>query len=347
MIVSKFGGSATTNNKSIENVKQLSKNTDRNIFVFSAIGKNSKNDEKITDLLYNYTKINPKNKKAQEKIKNQIILKFNQLCRFTKIDMDIPSQINKFCAKFMVDNDVDFFVSRGEYLTSLIMSKYLDIKFVPAENAIFLKNGKINWQKTEQNLKKLILKHKRIVIPGFYAMNEIATSKSINSIGVNKKIKLFTRGGSDLTGAIISKCLGVGIYENWTDVDGIYPINPNLKKTEIIGEMSYNDLKVMTAFDANVIQKDCAKILNGTGTLLEIKNIFNLKDQGSRISSTYLSPAEYIVYKQTKSSTLIKSQMNDGTTFNIKLPKDFNLNLLYDLHKKLKSLDNNLTKNLK
>ncbi len=99
---------------------------------------------------------------------------------------------------------------------------------------------------------------------GFYGINEF------------NEIELFSRGGSDITGAILAKCLGAKIYENWTDVCGVMQVNPNILVSKQIKKMSYFDLDIMTSYDANVIHNSCVQILSSTGIKLKIGNIFDI-----------------------------------------------------------------------
>lgn len=311
MIVCKFGGSATANKQAVENVKKLFSNQ-RVVWVFSAIGKSNKNDIKTTDLLINYTKHNSN----KTKIMQQLITKFKKLCLKTNVDMNITAYINSICKKFENDGDKNWFISRGEYLTTQIMAKYLNLKFVPAEKIIFLKNNIIDFAKTEKSIKKLVLSYKNIAVPGFYAANQIDNDDS----EIEPQIKLFSRGGSDYSACILAKCLGASICENWTDVDGIYPINPNLKKSNILQNLSYTDLNIMSKMDANVIHKNCASLLNGTGTILQVKNIFKIENAGTTVSSTYTQRAEFVAFKKGKDNCTIIQKLKNGGSITLKLP---------------------------
>lgn len=311
MIVCKFGGFATANKQAVENVKKLY-SSKRVVWVFSAIGKSNKNDIKITDLLINYTMQNSN----KTKIKQQLINKFNKLCLYTNVNMDISAIIDSICQKFKNNNDKDWFVSRGEFLTTQIMAKYLNIKFVPAENVIFLKNNKIDFEKTEKTIKKLILAHKSIAVPGFYAVNQVYNSDK----QTERKIKLFSRGGSDYSACILAKCLGAAICENWTDVDGIYPINPKLKKSNILQNLSYSNLNTMSKMDANVIHKNCANLLNGSDTILQVKNILKINNIGTAVFSTCSENAEFLAYRKCKSNCTIIQNLKNGGSITLKLP---------------------------
>ncbi len=310
MIVCKFGGKTTTSIEAIKNVQILKKqNTDRVVFVFSAIGKENSGDEKTTDILIKCAQ-QFKKKKNTQKYFDKIINKFQKLQKNTNVNINLQKEINKIKNKFFKNKDKNYLISRGEYLTSLIMSKYLNLTFVPAEKIIFFKNKKINTKKTYKKLKYYLKKYKKIVIPGFYGIDQ------------NKNIKLFSRGGGDITGAIIAKLLNFSVYENWTDIAGIKQINPKLKNgAKQIKQISYSDVFLMTNYDTKVIHKDCAKYLKDSNTLIKVNSIFDIYSRPTIICNHNYKDNCFVVYKKidnkyfvvvktNKSSQLLKKYQN-------------------------------------
>ena len=257
MIVCKFGGTTTTQSSCLKSIKNIIKLDDRKVFVFSAIGKINKNDEKLTDILISYTKT--KNKNLIIKIKQ----KLNYLCNLTGEKININYYINKYIKKFNNDNDSEYFISRGEYLTALIMSKYLNVKFIPAEKLIYLNNGDICYKKIKNKLNYYLKKYKKIVTCGFYGID-------------NKKIKLFERGGGDISGAIIAHSVNAVCYENFTDQNGIKEVNPQIvKNAKTIKYISFSDCSVFLSCDANVLHKEVCNILKDGDTIIKVKNILS------------------------------------------------------------------------
>ena len=83
--------------------------------------------------------------------------------------------------------------------------------FVDAKNLIYFNyDGKLDEQRTKDALVNQLIKTKKIVILDFYGCYP------------DGNIHLFSRGGSDVTGAVVAKALSVDIYENWTDVSGFF-----------------------------------------------------------------------------------------------------------------------------
>lgn len=282
MKVCKFGGSSLASTKSLRNIKKLCKGKNsRRIFVFSAIGKNKGYDEKLTDLLINF--FNEKNSLLKKKIYNKILHKFSKLTRQTGSKTFSKQEIHSALFSY---KSVDFILSRGEYFTTKIMAEYLNIKFVPAEKVMFFENDKINYAKSKKALWRYLKKYDKIAIPGFYGIDE------------NKNIKLFSRGGGDVSGAIISKILNAKMYENWTDVCGIKEINPKICSSPTIKKLSYENLQLMTSLDAKVLHKDVALVLSGTKTKTQVGSIFYPTNEKTVISNKNCSNVKFISYKK-------------------------------------------------
>lgn len=265
MIVCKFGGTSVACN--IENIKQILKNQNRRVIVFSAFGKKYSKDVKVTDLLIDICRRKITNQSYQVqllKVKNR----FNEIINEYNIKININKLFKKIIKKYQKTGDCDYLISRGEYLTTYILSKYLKIKFIPCEKVLFFNDYKPNYKKINKKLLNLLKKYKQIAVPGFYGIN-------------NKKVFIFDRGGSDYSGAVIANSLKTPLYENWTDVDGVYPVNPKFFKTKAIDVMSFDELLTMSMFDANVVASSCVKELQKGNCVLKIKNTNNLNAKGT------------------------------------------------------------------
>lgn len=297
LTVCKFGGSATTSKLAINNLKKISKETNRKIFVFSAIGQTNFDPIKLTDHLINLC-ADPTNKD----IKTQIYKKLLTLCKLTKVKISLKMILNKIYAKFNKYHQDDFLISRGEFLTTKIMAKFLKIKFVPAEKIIFFKDNEFDEAKISKSTNKFLKKYQQICVPGFYGINE------------NKNIQLLSRGGSDTSGAILSKCLNADQYENYSNQDGIFEVSPEICLSNLIKEMSYKDLITMTNYNTKIIHHDCAKILFGTKIKLIVKNILDLQSKSTVVTSESKNEVNFIVYKQIKNFFEILEKNKDKIT---------------------------------
>ncbi len=257
MIVCKFGGTTTTSQSALHNIQKLVKDDQRTVLVFSAIGKTENDDNKLTDLLIEYTI------KKEKTILIKIYNKLKYLCDLTNVKFNILYYLKKYQKKYLLDNDSEYFISRGEFLTSKILSKYLNIIFIPAEKIIYFEKDKLCYDKIEKKLNYYLKKYKKILIPGFYGISD-------------GKIKLFSRGGGDITGAVIARVIKAKYYENYTDENGIKEVNPKfVKNARTIKYMSIDDCQLFSSCDAKVLHKDVCKILKYTNVVIKVKNIFS------------------------------------------------------------------------
>lgn len=271
MIVCKFGGTSVANEKSAKNIKDIiNEKKNRKIIVVSALGKTITHDYKITDKLFHLYNL-AKNGKKHDNIINDIFNRYTALSESLNIKINWEEYKIKFKEIIQKGNySKAFIVSRGEYYSAILYSKFLNAKFLDAKDYIkFDAKGKLNERKTKQLLCKLDLS-KKYVIGGYYGSNN------------NGEICVFDRGGSDITGAIICKCLGFDLYENYTDVDGVYDKNPNVfAGANNLPLLSYKTALGMADGGNEVVHKDALKITKNAQNLLLVKSTNNYKCLGS------------------------------------------------------------------
>ena len=261
MIVSKFGGSTTTSIKSIHNVKVLAQNKARQIFVFSAVGKVYPEKYKLTDLLIKF--FDSEDVYCKEKFFQCIKNKLTWLKNVTHVKIRLGVYLNQI----KKSTNKNFVVSRGEFITSLIMSRFLNLPFVPAEKLILFSNNELNQSLTQAKIKAALKKYGRFCTSGFYGFN-LQTHE----------IELFERGGGDYSGAILAKLGGAKIYENFTDVSGVKSACPEIVKTpKTIKKLSYQSMAKFGEFGSGVFQAQASKYLCGSRVKTVVKNIFDLK----------------------------------------------------------------------
>lgn len=281
MKISKFGGSSVACASAIKNIINLAKDNDRQILVFSAIGATQKDDKKVTDLLiesYNeyLTSHNLDLKKVKEKFVN--------LKKLLGIKLNEDKEIDRIVKTFYVNLSRDFLVSRGEDLTARMFAEKLNLPYVPSETLLFFKENKIDFKRTKNAIKNQFSLTKRFVTGGFYGSDE------------NGQIKLLSRGGGDLSGAIFAKATRAEEYEIFTDVDGIYQINPTIGISRTLKTLSYADLNFMTALDAKVVHSECGKVLKNTSTKIIVRNCFNLNAHGTMIAKGFKADKNYVSF---------------------------------------------------
>lgn len=271
--VVKFGGSSLADAEHFKQVASIIKaDSARRYVVASAPGKRVGSDEKVTDMLYNcYNMI--RNHEDITEYYQKIINRYTSIIAGLGIDFDITGELEYIKNAMMARSGRDFAASRGEYLNSLILAKYLDFDFVDAENVIFFKeNSEFDEEKTNNAMKTELSKHKNAVIPGFYGTMP------------NGTIKTFTRGGSDITGAIVARAVSADLYENWTDVSGFMMADPKVIENALpISLITYRELRELSYNGATVLHEDSIFPVQKEGITINIRNTNHPEDKGTLI----------------------------------------------------------------
>ena len=246
LVVSKFGGSSLANATQFAKVKKIIDDDSlRKVVVVSAIGKEDKTDNKITDLLY-LLSAHIRYGVDGSHLWEQIYNRYNKVKTDLGLSLDLEKEFIEIKNKLSQFYDESYLVSRGEYLSAKLMSEYLDYEFVDASKLfVFDYHGKIDLKKTNANINYYIKPHHKVVVPGFYGINP------------DGSIKLFSRGGSDVTGALLAAGLKASKYENFTDVDGILMADPKIiNSPKQIQELNYDELRELSYMGASVIHED-------------------------------------------------------------------------------------------
>ena len=272
-VVAKFGGSSMASASTIKQVAKIIKSDPlRKFIVVSAPGKRDPKDTKVTDLLYIVAKEIQlhKNPTTFKLIRDRFV----EIVEELKLDLPIKSILADILQKMKHSKSLPYIVSRGEYLSALILSAYLDFAFLDAADVIRFKGTQFNRAKTRNDAGSLLKKHPYVVIGGFFGSNEL------------DQIQLLPRGGSDITGAIIADAVNAKLYENWTDVDGFLTCDPrvveNPKKIDVL---TYRELRVLSFMGASVLQAETMFPLIKKGIPTQIKNTFHPTGEGTMIFS--------------------------------------------------------------
>ena len=273
VIVAKFGGSSLSDSGQFAKVRDIIlEDTRRRYIVPSAPGKRDVNDYKITDILYLCQEHVQKGVPFDE-VYRCVEERYTKLCKDLNITFDILSYLKDLKEKIINGATKDYVASRGEYFNGLILAHYLGVPFVDAaEIIIFKKNGKLNEEATYDAVRTKLSKVYKAVIPGFYG----ATTDG--------KIKTFSRGGSDITGAIIAKSVGAIVYENWTDVSGFLMADPRIvDNPKHISEITYKELRELSYMGANVFHEEAIFPVKRDGIPTNIRNTNKPADEGTYI----------------------------------------------------------------
>lgn len=294
MIVCKFGGSSVANAQQIKKILNIiNQEEQRKIVIVSAPGKRNSDDIKVTDLLIQlYDKVLLSEKYDNEL--NDILHRFesieNELGLTTSLTPLFKTQLLDFIQKY--NNQplrlLDAIKSSGEDFNAQLIAAYNNQNGIKttylspkALNMIVSDEpGKaiINDDSFEKIYKVIQNIAGKIIIPGFFGVNE------------NGDRVTFSRGGSDITGAIISRSVHAEIYENFTDVSGIFAANPNIVENPAsIHNLTYAEMRELSYAGFNVFHDEALMPLYKEGIPVNIKNTNDPDHPGTMITKTRAS----------------------------------------------------------
>ena len=262
--VAKFGGTSMADAKAITKVAEIIKqDAKRRYVVVSAPGKRFSQDHKITDMLYacyHDLQINGECKDTFDKIRDR----FKGIVADLAIDLDIDGYLDKVEEEMNKYDSAEFCASRGEYLSAVIMAKVLGYKFIDAkEIMVFDENGDFQAELTNEKVKNALAGVERAVVPGFYGGDEAGI------------VHTFSRGGSDVSGAVIARAVGANLYENWTDVNGFMSADPRIvDNPKPIAALSYKELRELAYMGANVLHPESIFPVRISKIPINIRNTF-------------------------------------------------------------------------
>ena len=269
----KFGGSSVAGAEQFKKVKNIIEADDaRRVVVVSAAGKRSSDDHKLTDLLY-LCHAHLTYGVSCDEIMASIEARFVEIRDALGLSFDVEGEMAKLRARLSRDMSVDELVSRGEYFTARLMAEYLGFAFIDAADCVFFGyDGQIDREKTDKAIADALASHGRILLPGFYG--RLPTGK----------LKVMSRGGSDITGALAAAAVGADVYENWTDVSGILMADPRIvDNPRPIEKITYAELRELAFMGASVMHEESIQPVKERGIALNIRNTNRPQDPGTMI----------------------------------------------------------------
>ena len=272
-IITKFGGSSLADAEQFKKVKNIiTSNKSRKFVIPSAPGKRTSKDSKITDLLYLcHAHINTGI--SLDDVFNHINSRYIGIVNDLKLDLNIKSYLDLIKKDIENGASSDYAASRGEYLNAIILSNYLGFEFIDAKDVIkFNTDGCLNYDETLRLLKEKLSLIDKAVIPGFYGSDN------------NGDIVTFSRGGSDVTGALVTASLNADLYENWTDVSGFLMADPRIiSNPKPISTITYTELRELSYMGASVLHEEAIFPVRKAGIPINIKNTNKPEDKGTFI----------------------------------------------------------------
>ncbi len=273
--VVKFGGSSLSDAEHFKKVADIIKaDPARRFVVPSAPGKRCSGDDKVTDLLYAcYRNIESGN--SINGIFSKIEARYNSIIEELGIKLDLYEEFYHIKWAMTHHAGRDYAASRGEYLNGIILAKYLGFDFIdPAYFIKFNDDGTFDAETTNTLLSAELGRHENGVIPGFYGSHP------------NGTIRTFSRGGSDITGSIVSRAAQADMYENWTDVNGFLMADPHVvDNPKTIKYITYRELRELSYMGVPVLHEDSIFPVKSAGIPINIRNTNDVDDPGTMILS--------------------------------------------------------------
>lgn len=340
-LVCKFGGSSVATSEKIQQiVKIMEQNPLRRCIVLSAPGKAPSYPVKVTDLLIAASQKALAGEDCSQEIR-QITDRFTSIYetldlpaeKIQKILSDIDRRLSS--DKSHPGKFRDLVVAIGEDINSQLFAEYLNFIGMKASYISPLQAGLIVTSVfgdaqpiPEVSLKlaslKRLIPDQILVFPGFFgytADGDVAT---------------FSRGGSDLTGAILAEALDVAEYENWTDVDGIFSAHPQMVDSPAqIQALTYREMRELSYIGFNVLHEEAVRPVMRKKIPIRLRNTNNIKNEGTLVVTERLPSQRDIIGIASGSGycsfTLYKFLMNREKGFGRRLLSIFeDMDLSYE-----------------
>lgn len=280
-IVCKFGGTSVADAGQIEKVRAIiAADPRRRVIVPSAPGRRTKDEPKITDLLYLCHEMAQMRADFSGPLRT-IRDRYVEIERGLGVTSGIGDAIDDIGRALERGTTVDFVASRGEALNGRILAEYLGAEFVdPFDHVGITGSGRVEPGTYERLAACMADEAKLYVMPGFYGK------------GPHGEVKTFSRGGSDISGAIAARAIGAEIYENWTDVSGLLMADPRIVEApKPMSEVTYREIRELSYMGAAVLHDEAILPVREVGIPIYIKNTNEPDHPGTRIVPT-LSPHE-------------------------------------------------------
>jgi aspartate kinase len=297
-IVCKFGGSSVENAVQIEKIKNIvSDNKNRKYVVVSAPGRDETHREKITDHLINIACGGEHLSEAKidaAASKKAVLEKFAAICADLGIEGEAVTEGLKADFETTLEGEQKkaFLSSRGEHYNARIITDYfnscgLETRLVLPEEIGFTVGGEFLSAKvlpqSYPNLETLKEEPRICLMPGYYGITP------------EGEIAVLSRGGSDLTGGEIAYSVNASLYENWSDIDGVYEADPRvIENADVIPRLTFKEIRLLSSKGFNVFHFDAMMGCKKRSIPINIRNTNRPSAAGTMILTERV-PVEEVV----------------------------------------------------
>ena len=294
MKVCKFGGSSVADAAQMLKVLGIVKSDPRRrVVVVSAPGKRRKGDDKVTDLLIACAADALAGRDPAENVA-RVVARYESLCADLGLDEGLVAGVRSELLRRLAgprDHEgafLDAVKALGEeesarfcaaaFTARGLRSVYVD----PREAGMILSDEFGAAQLLPESYARIRAKlapiPEVVVFPGFYGYTR------------SGRLATFSRGGSDITGAILAAALGADVYENFTDVDAVYPVDPRLCPEaaggEGIREMTYAEMRELSYAGFAVFHEEAVLPAIRARIPINIRNTNRPEEPGTMVLPT-------------------------------------------------------------
>jgi len=314
-IVCKFGGSSMASAAQFRKVGDILRaDPARRFLVVSAPGKRFDGDTKVTDMLYRCYDLAAAGEDFAAALE-AVRARYREIADELGVAFDLDGELAVIADHLHRAPQRDYMASRGEYLNAKLMAAWLGWTFLDtAETVRFRADGVLDPDTTYALLGGVMAKTERAVLPGFYGADGTG------------RVVTFSRGGSDVTGAIAARAVKADLYENWTDVSGMLFTDPRIvPDPAAIPFVTYRELRELSYMGASVLHEDAVFPARRAGIPINIRNTNRPGDDGTLIAAqppegTAIPPVTGIAGRKGFDTVLIeKSMMNSEVGFAARL----------------------------
>ncbi|WP_428910943.1 aspartate kinase [Niallia sp. Krafla_26] len=287
MKVAKFGGSSLASGKQLEKVYQIVlSDPERKVIVVSAPGKRHGDDIKVTDLLITMGEKSLKGESVQQELE-AVVERYAQIAKELTLNEEIIDKIRKNLID-LINGDkseptlyIEALKAAGEDNNAKLVAAFFNARgkeahYVnPKEAGLFVTNEPGNAQvlpESYENLYRLRDRSGILIVPGFFGYSK------------DGSVLTFSRSGSDITGSILANGVKADLYENFTDVDAVYSVNPSIvKQPKEISELTYREMRELSYAGFSVFHDEALIPAFRAGIPVNVKNTNNPSAPGTRI----------------------------------------------------------------
>lgn len=301
LYVSKFGGSSVASAGQIRKVRNIvADDSRRRVVVVSAPGRVHSSEQKLTDHLINIATNGNHFRDQRIDIdvaasRQAVLSRFTQIVEELEVEDDeiLSSLEQDLQTELKGDRRIAFLASRGEHYNARIIAAYFSRSGLTAEVqlpehfGLQVASQYLDAQVVDASFERMASlpnEEAIVVIPGFYGVTDAG------------EVAVFSRGGSDLTGALVANAVDAARYENWTDVSGVFEVDPRLiSSARTIPRLTFKEIRLLSSKGFNVFHLNAMMPCWERKIPIHIRNTNKPSDRGTVILSERVPEEDSVV----------------------------------------------------